>query len=59
MLVEALTVDPDKIISKGIKSVSERVINLKPIRNFPKIELMDYLNNFRRFFLPSDRGRIA
>jgi len=46
MLVEALTVDPDKIISKGIKSVSERVINLKPYLKLSKYELMDYLNNF-------------
>ena len=46
LLVEALTVDPDKIISKGIKSVSERVINLKPYLKLSKYELMEYLNNF-------------
>lgn len=42
-LVEALTVDPSKILSKGIKSVSERVINLKPYLLLTKNELMDYL----------------
>lgn len=44
-LVEALTVDPTKIISKGIKSVQERVINLKPYLTLTKHELMDYLVN--------------
>lgn len=42
-LVEALNVDPTKIISKGIKSVQERVINLKPFLKLNKHELMNYL----------------
>lgn len=42
-LVEALTVDQSKILSKGIKSVSERVINLKPYLSLSKYELMDYI----------------
>lgn len=42
-LVEALMVDPTKIISKGIQSVKERVINLKPYITLSKRELMDYL----------------
>ncbi|HHU79997.1 MAG: lipoate--protein ligase [Bacilli bacterium] len=42
-LVEALTVDQSKILSKGIKSVSERVINLKPYLSLTKNQLMDYI----------------
>lgn len=46
VLVEALTVDQEKIQSKGIKSVYERVINLKPYLSLSKSELMVYLNNY-------------
>ncbi|MGD9604700.1 MAG: lipoate--protein ligase [Bacilli bacterium] len=40
-LVSALTPDDAKLISKGIKSVRERVINLKDYVNMPIEELMD------------------
>jgi lipoyltransferase/lipoate-protein ligase len=42
-LVEALNVDASKILTKGIKSVSERVINLKPFLPMTKEELMDHI----------------
>jgi lipoate---protein ligase len=41
-LVRALSVDEEKIISKGIKSVRERVINVRPFVSMSKEELMDY-----------------
>ncbi len=41
-LVSALTVDRTKLISKGIKSVEERVINLAPYLTKTKTELMAY-----------------
>lgn len=45
-LVKSITTDNQKLISKGIKSVRERVINLKEYLNISKYELMDYLNNY-------------
>lgn len=42
-LVTALTVDKTKLISKGIKSVEERVINLASYIKISKKELMAYL----------------
>lgn len=41
-LVKALSVDPQKVISKGVKSVRERVINTKPYVQMTKRQLMDY-----------------
>ncbi|MDD3191537.1 MAG: lipoate--protein ligase [Bacilli bacterium] len=42
-LVRILQVDPLKIISKGIQSVKERVINLKPYLDKTKKEVMHFL----------------
>lgn len=44
-LVRSISPDNEKLISKGIKSVSERVINLKEYSNFSKLEMIEYLNN--------------
>ena len=44
-LEEILNPNNEKLISKGIKSVKERVINLKPYLSFSKQELITYLNN--------------
>ena len=46
MLVSALMVDGEKIASKGIKSVAERVVNLKPYLPFDKAALMNYLGTY-------------
>ncbi|MFA6889639.1 MAG: lipoate protein ligase C-terminal domain-containing protein [Bacilli bacterium] len=42
-LVKVLTVDKTKMTSKGIRSVKERVINLKPYVGMSKNDLMDNL----------------
>ena len=44
-LVRSITPDNEKLISNGIKSVSERVINLKEYSKFSKIEMIEYLND--------------
>ena len=45
LLVDILNPSNDKLKSKGIKSVKERVINIKPYINLSKNELITYLNN--------------
>ncbi len=42
-LVNIITPDNQKLLTKGIKSVNERVINLKEFLNLSKEELMNYL----------------
>ena len=42
-LVRAITPDNEKLISKGIKSVSERVINIGEYLTMTQSELMEYL----------------
>lgn len=44
-MVKALTPNNEKLISKGIKSVKERVVNLKDYLPLSKEELMDFLIN--------------
>ncbi len=45
LLVDILNPSNDKLISKGIQSVKERVINIAPYINLSKDELIHYLNN--------------
>ena len=45
LLVDILNPSNDKLKSKGIKSVKERVINLKPYLDLSKNELITYFNN--------------
>ena len=45
LLVDILNPSNDKLKSKGIKSVKERVINIKPYISLSKNELITYLNN--------------
>ena len=45
LLVDILNPSNDKLISKGIQSVKERVINIAPYINLNKDELIHYLNN--------------
>lgn len=45
-LVKSITPDNEKLISKGIKSVRERVINIGEYCDLTKSEMMNYLSNF-------------
>lgn len=45
-LVKSITPDNEKLISKGIKSVRERVVNIGEYCDLTKNEIMNYLSNF-------------
>lgn len=64
LLVDILNPSNDKLISKGIQSVKERVINIAPYINLSKDELIHYLNNniddnISMYYLNEDELRIV